>query len=81
MTTLVATPEPSALATLLADPDRLRDFPIETVERLFVLDKADSGRRRAAGVFYRDVQRRAKGHDACPQAGMELSHEEHLRTP
>ena len=54
MTTLVATPEPSALATLLADPDRLRDFPIETVERLFVLDRqirADAARQEFAEAF------------------------------
>ena len=53
MTTLAASPEPSALATLLADPDRLRDFPIEAVERLFVLDRqirADAARQE----FYRD---------------------------
>ena len=57
MTDLVATP-PSALATLLADPDRLRDFPIETVERLFVLDqqiRAESARREFAESF-NDVQ-------------------------
>ena len=70
MTTLVATPEPSALAKLLADPDRLRDFPIETVERLFVLDsRADSGRRREKGVQPRIstlVQARPL---ACSQAG------------
>ena len=36
---VVTQSEPSALAKLLADPDRLKDFPIETVERLFVLDQ------------------------------------------
>ena len=54
MTTLVATPEPSALAKLLADPDRLRDFPIETVERLFVLDRqirADAARQEYFQAF------------------------------
>ena len=54
MSELVPTPEPSALAKLLADPDRLRDFPIETVERLFVLDqqiRAESARREFAEAF------------------------------
>ena len=51
---LVSAPEPSALAKLLSDPDRLRDFPIETVERLFVLDqqiRAETARREFAEAF------------------------------
>ena len=39
MTTDLATTQPSPLAQLLADPDRLKEFPIETVERLFALDR------------------------------------------
>ena len=49
-------PEPSALAQLLSDPDRLRDFPIETVERLFVLDqqiRAETARREFSAAFNR----------------------------
>ena len=34
-----AVAEQSPLATLLADPDRLKDFPVETVERLFNMDR------------------------------------------
>ena len=54
MTDLATTHEPTALAKLLSDPDRLRDFPIETVERLFVLDKeirAESARREFSEAF------------------------------
>ena len=50
MTTAVAKAEPTALATLLADPDKLREFPIETVERLFALDR--EMRNDAAKVDY-----------------------------
>ena len=53
-TLAVATHEPTALAKLLSDPDRLRDFPIETVERLFVLDKeirAEAARREFFEAF------------------------------
>ena len=39
MPTDLATTQPSPLAQLLADPDRLKEFPIETVERLFALDR------------------------------------------
>ena len=39
MTTDLSTTQPSPLAQLLADPDRLKEFPIETVERLFALDR------------------------------------------
>ena len=39
MTTEITTVQPSPLAQLLADPDRLKEFPIETVERLFAMDR------------------------------------------
>lgn len=44
----------SALAQLLADPERLKDYPIETVERMFALDReiqADEARRSFAFAF------------------------------
>jgi len=47
---LPATTEPSALATLLRDPDRLKDFPVETVERLFAIAKEE--RAEAARIAY-----------------------------
>ena len=53
---IAARQEPSALAQLLSDPDRLRDFPIETVERLFVLEqqiRAETARREFAAAFNR----------------------------
>ena len=72
-TTDIATREdPSALAQLLADPDRLKDFPIETVERLFALDqkiRAETARREFAAAFNRvqlkmtPVVKRAKNKD------------------
>ena len=34
-----AAPAPNALAQLLGDPDKLKDFPVDTVERLFALDR------------------------------------------
>ena len=52
----LAEPQVSALTKLLADPDRLRDFPIETVERLFELDRqirADDARRDFFVAFNR----------------------------
>ena len=52
----LAEPQVSALTKLLADPDRLRDFPIETVERLFELDRqirADGARRDFFVAFNR----------------------------
>lgn len=57
MSNTVALQEPeqkSALAVLLADPDRLKDFPIETVERLFNLDRqihADAARQDFFSAF------------------------------
>ena len=39
MMTDLAPVQQSPLAQLLADPDRLKKFPIETVERLFALDR------------------------------------------
>ena len=36
--TEIAQPQVSPLNALLADPDKLKEFPIETVERLFALD-------------------------------------------
>ena len=47
---------PSALQVLLADPDRLKDYPVETVERLYALDKdirADRAKREFAEAFNR----------------------------
>ena len=52
---IATTDQPSALAVLLSDPDRLKDFPIETVERLFALDremKADQERREFFAAFH-----------------------------
>ena len=54
MTTAVATAQPTALSTLLADPDKLREFPIETVERLFALDRemrSDAARAEYFAAF------------------------------
>ena len=48
--------QPSALQTLLADPDRLKDYPVETVERLYTLHKdmqADQAKREFAEAFNR----------------------------
>ena len=56
MTEALATRAPSALETLLADPDRLKSFPIETVERLFDLSRkmaADIARKEFAEAFNR----------------------------
>ena len=47
---------PSALQVLLADPDRLKDYPVETVERLYTLHKdmqADQAKREFAEAFNR----------------------------
>ena len=41
-------PAQSALETLLADPERLKDYPIETVERMFALQKDFEDRRARA---------------------------------
>ena len=46
--------EQTALEQLLSDPDRLKDFPIEIVERLFVLDRqirADASRKEFFAAF------------------------------
>ena len=54
MTTDLATIQPSPLAQLLADPDRFKDFPIETIERLFALDREmrqDAARERFDDSF------------------------------
>ena len=60
-----------ALGAILADPDRLRDFPIETVERLFKLSRemgGDVARREFAVAFNRVQGRlapvRKRGHNA-----------------
>ena len=48
--------QPSALQILLADPDRLKNFPIETVERMFAMEKeiqADLARCEFAEAFNR----------------------------
>lgn len=45
-----------ALAAIIADPDRLREFPVETVERLFAMDKemrADASRDAYYEAFSR----------------------------
>ena len=51
MTTDIATVPPSPLAQILADPDRLKEFPIETVERLFALDREMRPGRGAARIL------------------------------
>ena len=55
-TELVEQPERSPLATLLSDPDRLKDFPVETVERLFEMDKqirAEQAQREYIDAMHR----------------------------
>ena len=54
--------EPTALAQLLSDPDRLKDFPIETVERMFVLDQQirSEDARRDFSVAFNSVQKDMK---------------------
>ena len=55
MTTDLATTEKSPLAKILADPDRLKEFPIETVERLFALDREmrqDAARQEFSLAFH-----------------------------
>ena len=54
MSNAIEKAQPSALATLLSDPERLKDYPIETVERLFELDKqvrAEASRREFNVAF------------------------------
>ena len=48
--------EPSALAVLLRNPEALKDYPIETVERLFAMDRemrADAAKREFAAAMNR----------------------------
>ena len=52
MTTDLATTQPSPLAQLLADPDRLKEFPIETVERLFRAGPANAPGRARTGFSH-----------------------------
>ena len=55
MTPDIATVPPSPLAQILADSDRLKEFPIETVERLFALDREmrqDAARQEFAHAFH-----------------------------
>ena len=50
------TAQPSALETLLRDPEKLRDFPVETVERLYQMDKElrqEQAKREFIGAFHR----------------------------
>ena len=56
MTTELTTTDASPLVAVLSDPDRLKEFPIETVERLFALDKEhrqEQARRAFADAFSR----------------------------
>ena len=55
-TDLVA--QPSPLNALLADPDKLRDFPIATVERMFAMEKEimAEAARKAFNDSFRGVQ-------------------------
>ena len=65
--TAVAVQEkPSPLEVLLSNPDRLKDCPVETIERLYALDKdirAEQAKREFAEAF-NSVQ---AGHDAGSQ--------------
>lgn len=54
MSNAIAEPAPSSLAQLLADPERLQAYPVETVERLFALDRemqSEHARREFAIAF------------------------------
>ena len=54
MTVLVRRQAPTALDTLLSDPERLKEFPIETLERLMALAKeqrAEQARLAYFGAF------------------------------
>ena len=67
-TAIAVQEKPSALQVLLADPDRLKDFPVATVERLYTLHKdmqADQAKPRVLA----SVQPRPEGHGAGSQAG------------
>ena len=55
MTTDLATTGPTALDAILADPDKLRDVPIEVMERLFALQRgarSDQAREAYAVAFH-----------------------------
>ena len=66
----LAEPQVSALTQLLADPDRLRDFPIETVERLFELDRQIRADLNASAArVRRGLQRGPVDDDASPNSG------------
>ena len=55
-TAIAVQEKPSALQVLLADPDRLKDFPVATVERLYTLHKdmqADQAKREFSQAFNR----------------------------
>ena len=59
---------PSALDTLLSDPERLKEFPIETVERMFALNRemaADAARREFTVAFNRLQSRMTPVHKAA----------------
>lgn len=59
-TTALATTQPTGLAVLLADPDRLKEFPIETVERLYAIHQQETARedRATFSEAFRRVQSR-----------------------
>ena len=80
MSEAIATRPTSALDTLLSDPERLKEFPIETVERLFALNRemaADVARREFAVAFnalqqsMTPVHKAAKGAHGSAYAKME----------
>ena len=80
---VAAQEKPSALQVLLADPDRLKDYPVETVERLYTLHKdmqADQAKREFAEAFNRvqlamePVRRTAKN----TQTGSMYARAEHV---
>ena len=55
MTTDLATTSPTALDAILADPEKLRDLPVETMERLFALQRearSDQAREAYAVAFH-----------------------------
>ena len=61
----VATTSPTPLDAILADPDKLKDLPVETMERLFALAARGAVRSSPRGIFAR-LQRRA-GRNATRQ--------------
>ena len=55
-TAVVVQEKPSPLEVLLSNPDRLKDCPVETIERLYALDKdirAEQAKREFAEAFNR----------------------------